>query len=506
MKKGCITKMVSAVLSVVLTVTLLPGVGGDVPAQVYAATVTKTVLTPTEGKYAYSLTGADNGIRYAVYVVDGIKKDTAGIAFSTLNPMLEYVDQKTAADSKVSFSIPAEDGIQTVFISGQGTALSVAAYLFPESITGKGYYSDAAANTALIKETKGDVGVSWDTLAANLPKNGYVKYTGTKLTQIYPVNITWSAPEGFDASKDATFKATAKVEPGEAHLAAIFAKFAPPELTADVIIGTGKAAATTDGEEGENKEGDGQKDGEEGDKPTDKPTDKPEPEKPKQQEISVPEQKIKLGDAEIPVSFKLAYDAKITFTGAAVKPSELNVKPDMSSLENAVADKIAGNKKGITPDKLFKVNFTSKNNKNASEKTAYFYAKIAFDKKKAKKAGIKNKKELKSIQNAVNALNKDLKSAEKRCYFTIEQLDLSDPANIVTVKAKLKKNALVVKKGKLKNIKSVKVKPAGAQKAITIPAKQYEITILDQTTNPLGIHVEGKTNFKNGRDVIVNAK
>ncbi len=504
MRRTRITGIICAALIAALTISTFPVAGESHPAQVLAADLAGVAVTPTSGKYTCNISGVNNGVRYAVYVVNGIKKDAADITFDSLEPLIRYVDQRTASGSSVSFSIPDEREIQTAFVSGLGTQLSVAAYLFPSALTGTGYYSDINAKTALTAESKGDVGASWDMLLANLPKSCFVKYSGSGITQVYPVNLTWSAPEGFDSSKDATFKASATVVPGEAHLTGIFAAFTPPALTADVIIGTGTPAAD---EEKENDDGtikDPDDMGGEDEKPGEKPDGNDNKPAKETRSIAMPEQKLLLDGAEIPISFKLEYDARTTYTGGPIKPAVLDPKPDMSSLENAVAGKIAGNADGITPDNLFKVGYTPKNNKNASADKPYFYAKITFNTKKAKRAGIKKKKELKSIQSAVGKLNKELKKKKNRCYFIIDPIDLSDTSNAVYVKAKLKNGALAVKKGKLKNIKYVKVMTA-AGKTLAIPSKQYSITVLEQASSPFGINVEGKINFKGRRDVVVNA-
>ena len=73
---------------------------------------------------------------------------------------------------------------------------------------------------------------------------------------------------------------------------------------------------------------------------------------------------------------------------------------------------------------MFKVTYVSGNNKKAGDagdsKSPYYYVKIKFDEKKARKAGL-SKAEINELKALLKSMNQNLK--EQKCYYTIELVD-----------------------------------------------------------------------------------
>lgn len=197
--------------------------------------------------------------------------------------------------------------------------------------------------------------------------------------------------------------------------------------------------------------------------------------------------KLKDG-TEVKVSVSVNYLNAVTYTGKAIKPAEdLGVELELQD----ILDKAGVT--GVAPKDIFKVSFTSKNNKKAGKDTASFYAKISLVKKAKKKFNLTADQE-KNLKAILKAENKELK--KNKISYTINKASVADLAEVklhakLTKDGKLKLN----KKEKISGFKNVKIKfKAEDKKASKLSTKagySYKVTDADKCR----VRITGNTNF-----------
>ena len=194
---------------------------------------------------------------------------------------------------------------------------------------------------------------------------------------------------------------------------------------------------------------------------------------------------VTIDGQEKAVSASVTYEKSITYTGKKITADMLGAAPDISSLTGAV--KIRN--EGYTADDLFTVKYIAKNNKNAGS-DPYFYAKIVFSDKKAKKAGL-TAAERKSVKAAVKALNSELK--EKKCSFTIEPVDITSGTAAVKVKKLNSDGTLKTKSdGTLSSIKSV-IYTGADGRVFKLGSKRCTVNVVNAETGE--VQINGIGNF-----------
>ncbi len=209
---------------------------------------------------------------------------------------------------------------------------------------------------------------------------------------------------------------------------------------------------------------------------------------PEKMEKTIESDSVKIRNENKAVSLSVSYDNATTYTGAVIKPDkQLNAHVNTDDI--LVKAGIAGK----TGEEMFDVTFGGTNNKNAGSK-ATFYAKIKLKKGATKGMG---KKEKKALNSAIAAANKALKN--NPITYTINKASLADLS--LEVHAKLKKRRIVVKNGKLKNIKSVKVLFPGKKKKTTLKSSVYSQSEANVETGT--VRITGKKNYTGSVTVIV---
>ena len=212
----------------------------------------------------------------------------------------------------------------------------------------------------------------------------------------------------------------------------------------------------------------------------------------------VVEKEVVVENTTIKVVVSENHLSAVTYKGRKITPEDLNMTIDTKSITSQVT-LLPGS--SIKEEDLVTARFVQKNNVNAnihSEKQATIYAKLVIN-KGAKKA--LSKDDYKKLKKLVKEMNKEFKT--KKVAYTINPASVIDSKLAVT--AKLDKNGKIrVKNGKLKNLKSVKAQPLGAEKVSKLSKKQYEIKIANEAENL--ILVKGMKNYTGTVQVKVTAK
>ncbi|MCR5179028.1 MAG: DUF6273 domain-containing protein [Lachnospiraceae bacterium] len=226
--------------------------------------------------------------------------------------------------------------------------------------------------------------------------------------------------------------------------------------------------------------------------PSDQPTDPADPQNPSGQPtdpsdtvtqpkpVVVPvKTKVQVGDETISLNIQTSLKNEVTYTGKTIDPEkDLDMKVDTRSLTDAV--KIPA---GVKAEQLIAVTYVQTNARNASvvkDKKATVFPKLKVTKKAKKKLSSSDYKKLKKLVAAANSALKN-----NTCEYTINPLPLKDCQ--VEVHAKLKKKKIQIKNGKLKGLKSVKVKIPGAKKKTTLGSGMYEIGSPDKENGTVSV-------------------
>ncbi|MCR5591725.1 MAG: hypothetical protein K6F73_09365 [Lachnospiraceae bacterium] len=175
------------------------------PRQVFADDRTISIVKPAGDSVDFTITGCEAGGRYVLYVLDGIAGQEVP-DWDDLEEGLKYVDQKTAQDSTLAFSIPSAAATNgTVFIGdGEEGETYLAGYItnydtvWAADPYGKFYYTDATLS-GVMQEL---YGIYSDKTAAELiallPKSAYITFQpeGTDGAAAVKVKFGWTLPEG----------------------------------------------------------------------------------------------------------------------------------------------------------------------------------------------------------------------------------------------------------------------------------------------------------------------
>ena len=190
------------------------------------------VLLPGDAGYKYDHKGTENGKMYALYETKGLRNPSDKLTWDILKSGLDFIDQKTAEGTELSFTIPDKGtGIETLYVCGEDENVKLAAYLLPAGSGWNGWYSDEALNAPLGTSYKAEAGKTWEDITAILPSTAYLKLKAGSDTKAFKVSLSYTKPEDFTEIKEkAVLDLKASVTMADAVYSPFFAEMAAPAL------------------------------------------------------------------------------------------------------------------------------------------------------------------------------------------------------------------------------------------------------------------------------------
>ena len=168
---------------------------------------------------------------------------------------------------------------------------------------------------------------------------------------------------------------------------------------------------------------------------------------------SVPGGPVKIGRYESYAGVCVTYQSAVTYTGKKILPGrDLEASVDISELTAIVDELGLIRKEGTASEELFEVSYISDGILTGD---ASFGVELKFDKKKARKAGLK-RREIAELELVCEEIGENLK--QEQFGYHINPLDISSKE--LTVRVKLNNKDIMLENHEISNIRSVKLSDA----------------------------------------------